>query len=156
MAGNQRGGSERKGRGDQVSGGQEPRTLPAGVTWHGEGSHADQDQREQAGRAGSQRATAGGGDLQRGSDEGNPDSGGASQQGGTNSFVQQQQDASSTGLERSQRQRQTEQPATLGGEPSASSVPRDTRGEPAGGRAQQDGGALREEDADPGDSGSIR
>ena len=140
MAQDQRGGSERKGSGDQVSGGQEPRTLPAGVTWHGEGPHEDAEQREQAGRAGAQRGIAGGGDLQRGSDEGNPDIGGATQQGGTNSFVQQQQDASSSGLERFQRgEREDSRPQG-----------------PAGGRAQQDGGALREEDSDPGKSGSIR
>ena len=142
MAQDQRGGgSERKGSGDQVSGGKEPRTLPAGVTWHGEGPHADPEQREQAGRAGAQRGIAGGGDLQRGSDEGNPDIGGASREGGTNSFAQQQQDASSSGLERFQRGDSIAAPRPQG---------------PAGGRAQQDGGALREEDADPGKSGSIR
>jgi hypothetical protein len=141
MAENPRGKSERKGSGDQVSGGHEPRTLPAGVKWRGEGEQADAEQREQAGRAGSPRATAGGGDLQRGSDEGNPDIGGASPQGGTNSFVQQQQDASSSGLERTQRG---------GGGP----APRPHG--PSGGRAQQDGGALREEDADPGNRGSTR
>ena len=140
MAQDQRGRSERKGSGDQVSGGKEPRTLPAGVTWPGEGTHVDAEQREQAGRAGAQRGIAGGGDLQRGSDEGNPDIGGASQQGGTNSFAQQQQDASSSGLERSQRgERDGPKP----------------QGQP-GGLAQQNGGALREEDADPGKSGSIR
>ena len=138
MAQDQRGGSERMGSGDQVSGGQEPRTLPAGVTWHGD---EDAEQREQAGRAGAQRGIAGGGDLQRGSDEGNPDIGGATQQGGTNSFVQQQQDASSSGLERFQRGEREDSPRPQG---------------PAGGHAQQDGGALREEDADPGKSGSIR
>ena len=138
MAQERRGGSERKGSGDQVSGGQEPRTLPAGVTWHGD---EDAEQREQAGRAGAQRGIAGGGDLQRGSDEGNPDIGGATQHGGTNSFVQQQQDASSSGLERFQRGEREDSPRSQG---------------PAGGRAQQDGGALREEDADPGKSGSIR
>ena len=41
MAQDQRGRSERKGSGDQVSGGQEPRTLPSGVKWRGEGPHAD-------------------------------------------------------------------------------------------------------------------
>src|SRR4051794_29678113 len=86
---------------------------------------------------------AGNSDRQRG------DAGVSTQDTGTNSFTQQPREASSTGLERSKRRRgeanrddarqSSSTHTTPGNESLRDDVPRDTRGEPAGGRSQQDG-----------------
>lgn len=98
-----------------------------------------EDERGQQG-AGSERTGAGeqvdGSDP---SDRGQGELGGHRAGIGTNSFVEQERDASSTGLERDRRK----------GRDSGGT------GHP-GGNAVQDGGALRQEDRDPGASGSIR
>jgi hypothetical protein len=91
----------------------------------------------------------------------------STQDAGTNSFMQQPREASSTGLEGARRRggeanrddaQRKQSPAahtTPGNESLRDDVPRDTRGEPTGGRSQQDGGILREEDRGPGASGSV-
>ncbi len=82
---------------------------------------------------------------------------------------QKRRQASSSGLEgastgrgeadredSAQPKRSSASHTTPGNESSRDDVPRDTRGEPAGGRSQQDGGILREEDRGPGASGGAR
>jgi hypothetical protein len=74
------------------------------------------------------------------SDSREADAGVSTEDIGTNSFTQQPREASSTGLERSVK---------------GDDAPSDTRGEPAGGRSQQGGGILREEDRGPGASSGV-
>ena len=105
---------------------------------------------------------AGNSDRQRGS------AGVSKQDAGTNSFMQQRREASSTGVEGAGTRRgeanrkddaQPKQSSAAhtapGNESLRDDVPRDTRGEPTGGRSQQEGGILREEDRGPGASSGV-